>query len=483
MKRDISHYMLAVLFYCLPFMLADNYYIDDNGRATEGYAGWGKDGRPLADMLMRLLNFSHRLVDLHPLNLFICALLLAVAFAFLNKDLSRKESDKNTAFFIPLLLIGNLFYLEALAYRFDSITITFSVCCAVFAARFYPGSKQNFFFTLILAVAVLCLYQSVFNVFIILCLLNFIIFANSEVRARKIIISCGIKLLAAVVAVALYYKIILPLTFSGEYRPDHPGLATTLTMDKLAHNFLMMVQIVAAQLSERYGRTLLVMLFVIALLSCLSIARRNFCKGKIVTFTVAVSPVLAFTAIFGVLLPLETVLHSPRLYLAVGAFICFAFAVLYIALPPSLKRANWLCLILIMHAVILDYAYGNVVKSQNKMNELLVAKLAMNFPDAGEKTKLFFTGDYPKSPVADNTLNVFPELTALMPNYFTNWWWPVKYFSRLGFTIAYPGAITVSDFMHQTQLCKKGQLLRQRDYDIYKLKDYALIDFTKKACQ
>ncbi|HAW6283858.1 TPA: hypothetical protein JLK36_002247 [Escherichia coli] len=481
MKKDIQNYFFTIIIFCLPLILANFYYIDDNGRAIEGYTNWGIDGRPLADALMRAITMSSRLVDLHPLNLLISSLVLAVSFSFLKHENDHK-GNYLMSFFPPLFLIFNFFYLEILSYRFDSITISIAVACALFASTFRYNNKQNFLITFLSSLAMLCLYQTTINILLIVSMCNFVVFCNKESNTQKIIKKLLIKLVALFTSLIIYTKIIIPMSFSGNHSANHPGVNESLTLSGIFQNTKTMLSVLCNGISKHSGEQLLIILFILSMIAVVTLIIRNKEINIFIRIMILLSPIFAFISIFGVLLTLDHILFSPRVYIAYGAFLYFTAIVSILALPERLKKLSFIYCLIILHSLILSYAYGNMLKTQDDRNKLLASSIAN---DIGNTTtmKLVFNGTYPLTEENINTLRSFPQLRLLLPNYFANWWWTFQYFKRNGYNFTYPGPVNLTDIVKSKKLCEPEPSRQNNKYNIYIVDDIALIDFTKKLCE
>jgi len=65
-RRELRTFLVSLLLYSLilaPILMANRYYVDDWGHAILGYSQWANDGRPLTDLLMRILCGHTPLVD------------------------------------------------------------------------------------------------------------------------------------------------------------------------------------------------------------------------------------------------------------------------------------------------------------------------------------------------------------------------------------------------------------------------------------
>ena len=116
---------LTLLFiaYVLPIIWADRYYYDDLARAFMGEAGWNGDGRPLTELLMKVLCGGMPLVDISPLPLLLGIGILAYVLALY----AQRNMGENTPLFPQIcglfFAIMNPFLLSNLSYKFDVLSM------------------------------------------------------------------------------------------------------------------------------------------------------------------------------------------------------------------------------------------------------------------------------------------------------------------------------------------------------------------------
>lgn len=485
MISNIKKYFFAVIFFTLPIIMANIYYIDDNGRSIDGYTNWGLDGRPLADFIMRSINLSSRLVDIFPLNIIVSALLLSLALSALKADLENNRNKSFLTFVIPLLMVFNIFYLEVFSYRFDSITISASVMCCVFLARIYKSPKIDAIITSALTVAAMSLYQTTINIAIILIIFNLILLAINENKPEVIFRSIAIKVISLISGGLIYYIIVLPASHSGIYGADHPSVDFYYAIVNIFKNIDAMTSIVSNFVLNNNGKYVLLFLFLLSQVSCIILAMNSRNKSIVISMLILISPLIVFISMFGVMLTLENLLFSPKIYISYGAFSFFSFGVAFLAMPPKASKACYSCLLPIAYSVVLSYAYGNTLKSQDLMNINTATKISGdidNIYQGKENVTLLFNGIYPISPVMSNTISVFPQINMLIPNYFANWWWSFPYMRRIGYTYTYPGPMSAEEAISKYNLCSTSNFIKRRDYSIFIRGNFALIDFSNSIC-
>lgn len=116
-------------FYVLPIILANIYYTDDMGRIISGYA-WDHDGRFVASILSNIFSFNSTITSLYPYSIIFSGLIvffagLVIVYVFFENDFKYHSK------LLPFILLISPFFLENLAYRYDSLYMSLSILFAV----------------------------------------------------------------------------------------------------------------------------------------------------------------------------------------------------------------------------------------------------------------------------------------------------------------------------------------------------------------
>lgn len=99
---------LALLF-IYPLIQAGVFYRDDLDRAITGQYGWRGLGRPMADILMKILSASgHYNLDLFPYTMIASCLFIGAASLMLSKHLVKMDVPNEKL--VAALLIFNPFF-------------------------------------------------------------------------------------------------------------------------------------------------------------------------------------------------------------------------------------------------------------------------------------------------------------------------------------------------------------------------------------
>lgn len=184
-KKTMFIYSGLALLFIYPLIQAGIFYRDDLDRSVTGYYGWRGLGRPAADILMRILSASgHYNLDLFPYTMLASCIFIAGAALALNKHLVKLNVPN--ASLVAALLIFNPFFLQNVAYRYDSLGMSIAFFLAVVS---YTYKNDNLIFATSLKIAAgvlsLTLYQPCTNIFIGLLAIDFMVIAIKKQTTIK----------------------------------------------------------------------------------------------------------------------------------------------------------------------------------------------------------------------------------------------------------------------------------------------------------
>ncbi|MCR4907860.1 MAG: glucosyltransferase domain-containing protein [Lachnospiraceae bacterium] len=413
--------LLLLSLYVLPIILADRLYRDDVSRALIGAGGWNKDGRPLTELLLWLLNFGRPLADLFPLPLLISVLLLAGTFTlYLGSKLEKKELSLSLLFaaFLPA---ASPFFIPNLSYRYDSVTMTLSLCLP-FIAFAVPLEKrlQRFCLDFFVLLCVWCLFQPSASVYFALIFLElFFDIGKGRFEAGKLFTEAAAFISSAVI----YLVFIAPAFVDSEgWRAEASKLGLSPAL--LAGNIRKVFSIWEVFFSGLTKPVLLTGAAFFLLSWCLLVLKspdRRF-PARLYTFFLPFLLTAAAVAPLLVLSHMKTSEHMlagmavPLLLIGIGGVKADENRYLKTA-------ASVLILILMLWQFQYISAYGNAMKSQKEYELYLACSMAKDLDEADpaeEVRYLTFEGTPPRAPECTMLTEKYPAFGETVPVSFEN---------------------------------------------------------------
>lgn len=158
-------YLLALTLYALPLIQANYPYIDDIWRRTSAATGWAVEGRAGGNYLINLLSVSAGTPDLFPVSLLVAIVVLAWALMRLAQHWFTQPTTAHLLVLLPFWY--NPYYLQVLAYHYESFTITVGIAFVILAVIERPQSRLlQWGVPVALLTAALSFYQLIVNVYI-----------------------------------------------------------------------------------------------------------------------------------------------------------------------------------------------------------------------------------------------------------------------------------------------------------------------------
>lgn len=238
-QKNFFWLLLIFFLYILPIILANAYFLDDLGRSIHGATAWEFDGRPVATLLIDLLNFkwnfletvkvSSPIQDLAPYPLLIGIASLAYVIVLLSRRYLRTES--------LLILLGcqalcimNPFMLENMTFHFDCVSMLLGLSLTFLCFALPDGLRPQTLFAwcFFLIFLVLCLYQSLIGAYLSLLALE-ILFGLYQQKPFRPLFHCCCVRVAGLLAAGLLYKCTIAAFLLQSHGAEHSKLLFPFT--------------------------------------------------------------------------------------------------------------------------------------------------------------------------------------------------------------------------------------------------------------
>ncbi|MFP2385801.1 glucosyltransferase domain-containing protein [Enterobacter ludwigii] len=410
--------VLSALF-CAPFIIANIYFVDDIARAMNGYSALSPLGRPLADVILHSLNFNvMRIADISPLTQILCAPVLAVAIYFAAKGMFGTVRIKDILIASPVAI--NPFFIQNLAYKFDSLPMSTGVMCVCIGFYLCTTRKSiNLVGSAILLISALCLYQPVTNSFFGLVACYIASMAYGKERVKQIIIESAKCAAAFVVSYAIYLKFILPafsLTERGELVSlDAEGFS--LAVHNLEQIWFLSGYFVNS--FTIYIFKAAIALYVISLAFLIYLHKESHVQWVFRMLLVAVASLSALLSVCGPTFLLEVFVPFPRILSGIGALVSFVLLIIFYplyAVEGIHKRVSLLAAfaaIPVIYTISMSYAFVNAQRAQQAYENSIVNEISSDLKTENKRYAYFY-GDAELSPYAKNNIAAFPFIARII---------------------------------------------------------------------
>ncbi len=426
MKRHLSQdevrvfYLVASFLYVLPFMLSDYLYIDDSLRATFARANLAYEGRVLADVIYKVLSFSHAAPNMFPLALLLTTTGLALALARLSRHYFPDLTYSHCLVVLPLLYCP--FFLQNLSYQYDGPAMILSIVASILAVTYQEqGVWKRWVVPALLVAVLLAFYQPAINVFVGLCCIEVFRLLERGEPLEKIFKAAGNKLLQLWAGVGVYYLTAYPLM--GDNRNQLIRFDAS-TVSEIGSRILLFFKMVPHVFSG--GGSWL-------LLCLLGLAVAGYCYViiKMLSSNIRVSEKLTRLFLQGVLLGVLCLsIHGIMLLLAyfnlgfrtlVGAsvLLLFLFYLSFSALTRCHPQAGILLAVPLLYMLSFSYAYGRALLMKQEMEKTVSFNLSYDISSRAalrQVKKFYLLGDrvYDWVPANQGTRAVMPGVHEIM---------------------------------------------------------------------
>ena len=493
-KRDrkftITLLSLCII-YIIPIILADRYYIDDLGRSQWGYASWSDNGRPLASLIMHLLNFGGaNIIDISPLTQILAVLVFVFSSYYYFKSNFADSSPIFSAvtFFFAF---ANPFLLENLSYKFDSLPMVMALSLLMFAFLRVSSKIKSWLLSFSVILASLCLYQAAIGFFVCLAIMEFVqqymrpsLYQENHFYIYKDSIARITQLLSAYI---VYTVLISPKYVVGDYNVSH---SKSIELNNSGINiFLKNVDIyfdiISIYFTKQYYQLAIITFFLSCWLLMVILKKINTKKnisfwGFIIpSIIVLFSPALIFFSSF---LPLSF-LANPQF--AARTLISFSGVMLFWGRFSFYIVNRWRITIVFLMPIVLfffifSYSYGNALKAQKNFDATLSGDIISNINeiDVSSSKIVGIYGVQPSSSVRDNTVKRYPLMGSLVPIYMSSKWrWGEVLLNNHG--LKNKRGLTVNNEL----VCAMTPSVKKSNYTLYSNDSAIVIAFKKPQCK
>lgn len=409
------------ILYILPLLITNIPYYDDLGRSVYGYFSWGIDGRPLSDLVFKFLDIGSPATDISPFPQIIAITIMTTLCYFIHRYLNPGHS-LGWLVFTPTFL--SPFFIQNLAFRFDSLTMCLSVAIVSLPLFFMHKAKVTVFAISVLCVFIsLSLYQASLSVFIaVICLYN-LFSVKKEHDPYKIFIEGATAILGMFAGYLIYSKLIVPFFVTSDYANGYNQMINSIA--ELQHNISVTLNV----LSSFFTGAVAIIFVIIGLLSSIGFIRlltdtyKSKCsKGrKLVSLLIIIVSLSAiFLCIPGPGLALKSMPIGPRVFIGFGFFASTLLVLISFISNRYQSKLNFIYCLLAFFSFSYMATFTNAMKSQDKLADRIIYGVTNDIVKIGFNNVKTITIDGKSlyTPIADKAIEKFPLMKQIIPAYF-----------------------------------------------------------------
>ncbi|EGT5209109.1 glucosyltransferase domain-containing protein [Cronobacter sakazakii] len=431
-RKQSSLAIIAIFFF--PFILLDLKYYDDLSRINLGYFYWSPDGRPLSELIMKLLSFGGKLTDLYPYT-YIASILLA---SYTVYKLAPKEYGIS-GIIISSLCFVTWNYIPNAAYRFDNLTMTLSLAMSIIAGTLNQSSRSFIFKTAFL-VASLSLYQASFGAFLCVSICYvFLDIARGNCIEKNRYISI---FLTSIISIFIYKLVIVGFFVSGEYAQKNGDIISTPI--QFFYNIEKYISFISNN-TPSFLFWIYISLFVICSMICVCVSFRSEIKSHdfLTRIFIAISPCLIFMSCPSFMLFFKNIPYAVRAYTSFGVSIASIILLFILSLTmlskyfvnTYVKISAFFSFVYIIYVLTSISAFYNISSDMVDKYKSVAYTVAMYAKNDGSQC-LSISGRMPQSSNELNAYEKYPFIKSISPQYADHYLsWIVFYINNYGYNM------------------------------------------------
>ena len=476
--------LIALFIFYFPIVQAGYFAVDDYGRALLGYNDLTAAGRPLAAVLLWVLNLGAPLTDLAPAPQYLAVAVMGLASTVLARKFSISSSFD--VFVLAVVFGANPYYIGNILFRFDSLAMSLGVLCAVVAI---PASEircrtaSQICYSTILLLGCLTLYQFTINCYFVLAGLAFLVNLPEQGNRSRWwkLIRYAMPLPLAGICYLLMMPYMLDLT-TGQYAT--PTLlaqtyvaqqSTPASPQQLASVIWNNIFEVYHMIYEDWHATTLGGLWMITVFTGVIVATKRLIEaapgllGIIGAFITSLFVLLVVaTGIIAIQLPISAPIFIDRTLIGWSCLLAIG--------PIVAGRISWragrtiyraILLVQTMGTYSLGYSVGNALADQNRYENRMVLDIARDIRrlnSSGALQNLTISGQLGLSPGASPVAAKFPFAKSTVRTAMHDLFWSAVRLRWVGIDLTYQ---YLSFDQKRIAICGLTPTVNAQEYAIY----------------
>jgi hypothetical protein len=452
-KSSCQQFYICCFAYVILFLtvlLSDRLYIDDIGRSLYGYFGWTQNGRPLADVVVYLLNLGTPLINIAPLPQLLS--IAIIAYAAMN-IISKYHIDKPyMAALCTLPLAGQPYYLENMSYCFDSPTMALGILLSINGAFYINNSNIPDKLKASLCILfTLMLYQAALSVLFVTYIFIVLREMSSQYKPIKLVINKIMSFSLFTLVPFFIYFLITRIITLGPYATT---FGKVLSLSKfqigLYNNIMTYISILFNDWKGNFVGAVMVVVvlsaFITFIISVINNESNIASKISRVISILLVLPLIVLASYFPQIV-LEQPIWVPRTFIGIGAILTLSCLQLYSFCSATYSSdSRYKKIIMLLPICFLSYAllvvsfsFAKATSSQKDFESYRLTRLggdAEEIIQSHNINSVGFIGSIGQNPLLQNTMRKFPLIGRLVPLHINyNWRWGHMQLRSMGISL------------------------------------------------
>ena len=432
-------FMMAFIF-TLPFIVNNNYFIDDWLRSDTGNSGWEGNGRPFASMLMAAASLFPRgrnffgdgsLFDVFPLTVILSSALLVISgYVFC---LAMKVDCKVKALIICALPVCNPFWVGNIEFRHDSLLMAASFLLAIYGSYISSKGALHCLLSALLLSVSLGLYQTSINAYIAM---GFCVLLSGVLLSERELIKKSLMLFASLIlGYLIYSKVIMTASGLSDYAAANSKMLDI--NNGFFHGLFNNIYAFVTFFFETSPPLYILVLSVLVLITLASVLIQHGLTLKSLSSIAVMLICLAMS--FGVLALFERPAIAARTMMPLCLLPMLCIGLCHGRLSIA---ANSLCAFLILIAFSFSYIISSAINSVERNDRFIAMHIASLYAkdsaSIGGRASIYITGKPRFTRYADRVINRLPMARYMVISAFNNYRFKYSLMAQYGINSAAP---------------------------------------------
>lgn len=387
------------LLYIGSILLINFYYGDDIHRSIDGL-GWNHDGRIFLSWIAYIVNGHRDLMDISPWSQILAVAIFDYGLICWIRKLIPEASVIKSAIVAAFAYV-NLFLLQNLVYRYDSLGMMFGLGLVFFlyALPHNWSKRKKTVISVIVVFAILYIYQAILGAYIALAIFDAFILIKDGASKDELAEALIPRIIGVVIGIILWKLVFIAVVsdYLNSYSNDHAGLVSVATLGGLKNVYHNLIGY--AHMFKEYFSTIKwveILLMTAMCAGLLRIAYNVWCESsqkkrwKIARILfVLLTPGLLVAASIAPLVFLKSPVYMPRVLISFTVFTVFQGYIIYTLSKYCSKI--WVISLLTLVITLSHAAYfGNLVNCQYKFNEDIAQCIVSDINDIEKENGIKF---------------------------------------------------------------------------------------------
>ena len=483
--RRIFFSLLAIsAVYIFPLILTGRLYVDDLSRSLYGNAGWVTDGRPLATLVMEILNLGKPILNLSPMIQIMSVMILSLSLTLYAKE-NLRDKEEGMVILCLFSLIANPFFIENLSYKYDSLPMSLSIAAILspFSINAAGTKWINNIVSVFFVITSLCFYQSSIGLFVIFSLIQCcLLVIGTKINIGELVFVLANRILQLIISYVIYKKFIADKLVGGSYALSHAGIVK-ISLDSaviIKRNIKGVCEYLIILLKS-YPEILIIFLAIAAVIGVFNLLILSWKKNRNCFAIAFIFPIPFLIVVFSFLhlVVLKNPVFAPRVFTSFGG-VLFFLSLCILLLKISIKIKYSIMVPFVFTSFVFMYSYSSVSQAQDKIDTLIASSIyngINNNKVKGNKVSIY--GRVPISSELALASKKIPLLDKLVPIYISNWWWGAVFLQHFRIPV------WIDDFTEKDadSICHLKPISDTNDFKIFNADDKIIIVFPDYSCR